>query len=618
MKDGNRFGEFIANLRNEKRISQTELCDGLCTRTMLGKFENGERLPDKLLQNRFLTRLGAVPENYENFLFYKDYCRWEKQQGIIHNILEENMAKAKELLEEYRQEYYMKSSLEKQFYLAMIAQIKRYEGSKDEELTELFRYALLLTVPRLEQRGFMERILSLEELNLLLEYYHCGKAPLERYEELLSYAEQMDGTLLAMAKIYPKTVYYYYEAWMQQESKEKELAVRLLEVCEKAIELLRDANRMFYLWELFCMKEKLLPLLPEEIRTQPEFIKDLEDCKSWRETLEELYQEYDISIAMYEYCYLYVESENYCIGDVIRIRRKMLGLSQRRLAEGICDERTISNLECHKSKAQREVVQKLFERLNLSTELSRTELVTDNPEAVEKYRRIRVEINKRNHEVVKQLLEECKKLIPMEDSSNRQLLMRRDIINQYNCGSISKEEYGNKMKEALECTIPYKRVVLPGRKYLTNEEIACIQNMASVTTCVHCNREECISTLKQLCEQPKYPENYLRMFEFVMASVSSYLGDRGEYDMSDNIKRNIIKLLLSNRKGGGLHETLYGLLWNYEQKMKNNSLTIAWSTESMKKELQKCIRLSTLYKNTYRENIYRNKKVDMQKTHQLR
>ena len=118
MKGGNRFGEFIANLRKENDISQDKLCDGLCTRSMICKFEKGEREPDKLLQNRFLTRLGVVPENYENFLYYEDYCRWEKQQGIIHNILEEHMDEAKKLLEAYRLEYDMSIPLEEQFYLA--------------------------------------------------------------------------------------------------------------------------------------------------------------------------------------------------------------------------------------------------------------------------------------------------------------------------------------------------------------------------------------------------------------------------------------------------------------------------------------------------------------------
>ena len=605
MKGGNRFGEFIANLRKENDISQDKLCDGLCTRSMICKFEKGEREPDKLLQNRFLTRLGVVPENYENFLYYEDYCRWEKQQGIIHNILEEHMDEAKKLLEAYRLEYDMSIPLEEQFYLAMLAQIMRHEGCKEEELAELFRYALSLTVPKLEQRGFIERLLSLEELNLLLEYYYCSKAPLQHYEELLEYIENMERTLLAMAKIYPKTVYYYYLAWKKVPNQEKDLAVRLLEVCEKAIELLRNTNRMFYMWELFCMKEELQPLLPKEIQSTPEFQESLEQCRGWRETLEELYRDYGVSIGMYEYCYLYVEGENYCIDDVIRTRRKMLGLSQKTLGEGICDDRTISKVERHLTRPQRDVVEKLFDRLNLSTELNRTELVTDNPEAVEKYREIRAEINKRNHAVVKKLLEECRSMISMEIPSNRQFLMRKEVINRYKCGEIVREEYIRGIKNALECTISYNRVVLSGKKYLTNEEIACIQNITAETDSKYSGNREGISVLRSICAQPKYPENYLRMYEFIMASVASYLGNEGDYDESNKIEHRLIKLLLTNRKGGGLHEAIYEILWNSEQKyQKKNTVPGKKGNEY---ELKRCINLSAMFRNKVREQFYKEK-----------
>ena len=192
MKHENRFGEFIANLRKERGISQEQLSEGLCSPSMLCKFENGEREAEKLLQNRFLTRLGAVPENYENFLFYEEYCHWEKRQGILYNILEEDMTQAKLLLEEYRTCYDMEDALEQQFYLAMLAQIKRYEGSTKEELAELFGKALDLTVPQVERYGVMQRVLSLEELNLLLEYVYCSASGLERYEEILAYVEKME------------------------------------------------------------------------------------------------------------------------------------------------------------------------------------------------------------------------------------------------------------------------------------------------------------------------------------------------------------------------------------------------------------------------------------------
>ena len=611
MEKENRFGEYIAKLRMEKNVSQVQLCEGLCERSMLGKFERGEREPDKLLQNRFLTRLGAVPENYENFLFHEDYVQWERRQGILHHILEENMDKARELLEEYYRNYNMENPLEKQFYLAMLAQIKRYQGADNSELVVLFEAALELTVPNLDERGFQNRILSLEEINLLLEYIHCGSMGEELfwYEEILKYIELMKCTQLAKAKIYPNTVYYYSIMWNKLGEKQEKDVVHMLELCENAIELLRNTNRLFYLWELFCMKEHLAELLFQYPAVKYHFIQSVEECMEWRKTLEELYEEYHVSIGMYEFCYLYVESENYCIEDVIKIRRKMLKMSMKKLSAGICSEITVSRLEHHKTKAQRAVVRKLFDRLNLSTELCRTELVTESQEAIEKYEELKFWDNTKSSEearnYMQNLREELKHMISLDIPSNVQILLRNEIINLYRSGELSKEEYVTEMKKALECTVPYKSVIASGKKYLTNEEIGCIQNIMLMIDWSYKEMEECVDTLTEMCERSKYPINYLKMYQFVMCGVSSKLGNKGEYGYSNEIMRKILYLLLVSRRGGGIHESLYGILWNDEQWNKQG---LFLNKKNEKKErLEKCISISKLFKNDKRKEAYQER-----------
>lgn len=613
MKLENRFGEYIYNLRTEKNISQDQLSDGLCDSSMLSRFEKGEREPDKLLQNRFLTRLGAVPENYENFLFYKEYCRWERRQGIIHNILEENMDRARECLEAYRLEYDMNEALEKQFYLAMLAQVKQYEGAKEEELANLFGEALLLTVPDVEVRGFAERLLSLEEINLLLEYVHCSVLGnyLETYRNILTYIEKVDRTLLAMAKIYPKTVYYYYLAWEKRAKKDTATAKELFVLCDKAIEILRDANRMFYLWELFGMREVLIAYLPEEMKEKEGFQERFEQCVQWRETLEEIYHEFGVTIKMYEFCYLYVESENYCIGDVIRIRRKMLGLSMKKLSEGICSEKTISRLERNEVQTQREIVQMLFDRLNLSMELCRTELVTESREALEIYRELKFQNNVCNYRKVDELLGELKQLISLDIPSNRQVILRNEahsrrnkIINSETGEKNAVEEYTKYVKQALECTVSYNAATKLGEKYLTNEEITCLQNILLETVGSSCG-EECAIALIELVQRKVFPNNYLRMYELITNAVAAYYGSKGYYDYSDEIEIKTIKLLLKSRRLGGIHEILYELLWNDVKKKAESGETIC--ERVYRCELTKCLNISKFCKALQRTKDYQER-----------
>ncbi len=601
MRRKNRFGEYISKLRMAKGISLEQLSDGLCDVSLISRFERGEREPEKLLQNRFLTRLGVVPENYENFLYYKEYCRWEKRQGIIHSILDEHLEEAKHLLEEYYRKYDMNYSLERQFYLAMLAQIRRYEGADKDELAALFEQALQLTVPDIDSRSFRNRVLSLEELNLLLEYRYCRPKgiSLQFYELMLDYIEKLEQTMLAMAKIYPKTVYYYYLTWKNSGEAAEKRAARMMELCDKAIELLRNANRMFYLWELFCMKEELVPKLKDGTYQAADYAASVEDCRNWRLTLEELYQEYGVTISMYEFCYLYVESENYCIGDVIRIRRKMLGISQEKLSKGICDSRTVSRLERNIRKPQKEIVQKLFDRLNLSTELCRTELVTDSQEAIEKYEEIKKQSNSGNYEKVEDLLEEMKQLISMDNASNMQSIKRDEYLNNFYQGKYSRREYIGKLKEVLGYTISFGSIVASKEKYLTNIEISCLQNILLMVDEKSTEMVECVDALIDLYSCFKFPAYYARMYEFIMITIASKLGNKGEFKCSNTILENVGNMSLKNRRMKALDRVIYGLLWNMKQE--DETATLKYS------ELDKCIKLCSIAKKKEGQAFFENK-----------
>lgn len=573
MDEKKRFGDYVSTLRKKQNISLGQLCDGLCSESMMSRIEAGERAADKLLQDRLLGRLGVVPENYENFLYYREYKRWKERQNIVVCILNREIDKARMLLEEYQNHYSMENKLERQFYLTMLVQIRRLEKAERNELKDLFEEALLLSVPEVEEREWKPRILSTEELNLLIEYvyYTTDTNSLDRYEKLFDYIEAMDGDELTVAKVYPKTVFYYYEAWRQKKDKNRVETAKLVKLCERMIEILRKAHRMFYLWELLGVKKQLLQNLLEETTEGAGKEKLEEKCEEaalWQEVLESVYEEYGVSKTMEDFAYFYVDREAYCIGDVIRIRRKMFGMTMQELSDGICSERTISRLERNETEPQREIVQLLFERLNMAPDFCRTELITSNPEAKKQFAELKYQINNRNCEEVDRLLTSVKGMVPLDIPTNRQLLERHETINKSYKGQLSKEGYLNEMKKTLEYTIPYDVVVTEGEKYLTLEEIACIQNITVGIDWTFPEMKQCVETLYDLFEHQKQIEDCLNMYEFVMTSVSSCLGNNGEYARSDSIKIKTIVNALKNYRTEAIHGALYGLLWNDEKRKK--------------------------------------------------
>lgn len=557
----NKFGEYLAVLRKEKGVTLNQLCDGLCDAGILSRFERGERVPDRGLQERFLSRLGVTEEGYEKFLHYHEFERWQARQDILHFIIERKLAQAKDALRAYKEKYATEKTLEQQFYLVMLAQIRQQEGCGESELLQLYSEALELTVPETATRGFKGRILAIEEINVLLEYRRYCKEiiPFEQYEDLLRYIDMTQKTILSKAKLYPKAVYYFYLAWQKQNNENREEQEKLLKYCEVAIEMLRDAKRSFYLWELLEMEEKLRESVMQiagcEKRERP-------DYTGFKSALKDLQEEFGISVSMQNYCYIYIGAETYCIEDVVRVRRKMLGMTMRELGEGICSERVISRLESKKTITQDLILQEVMKKLKLSAEFSRMELITSSHEAKEKYKKMITHLYNWDTAKTEQLIAELKEMVPMEIPDNRQTLLHCELNNDLNKGTIKQEEYIRRVIEVLESTVGFEMVTGIGEKYFTQKELICIQNLVSEKKWDMQGYNECISALLEYCESARCPESRLKMSEFLLSACASALGSQGQFEQSDAISKKLIRTALLNHRVHIIHSQIYNILWN--------------------------------------------------------
>ena len=199
-----------------------------------------------------------------------------EDQATDHAITFEQTQRAEELLEEYARVYCsgqvsttgmrgMAERPERQFYLGMKAQVRRCQGSS-KELGELFQEAVELTVPESEQKSLDELVLSIRELNLMLEAEYGrgeGERP-ERCLEALDYLEKRHFDRVGRGKVYPKAVYFLCRCILDRKASSDGLfqeewdEARLLKYCDKALDILRDIRRMYYFWEILVIREKLL------------------------------------------------------------------------------------------------------------------------------------------------------------------------------------------------------------------------------------------------------------------------------------------------------------------------------------------------------------------------
>ena len=539
------FPTLVRKAREIQHITLEDLCKGICSFSMIGRIERGERYPDKELRDRILARLGVCSDGYENFLFQEDYLVWKRKQGIVNAIEKSNYEAAENLLK-YYDEAGETDKLGMQFSLVMRAQIMQKQNEAHERIARLCEEAVKLTVPDIDCRAVGELCLSVQELDMILEYErYCHPERLaSRCEEILTYIKSDMFDIYSYVKIYPKVVYYLYISTPEAERD----WTRTLRLCNDGIEQLRTAGRMYYLWELLEIKKEGMTKLLHQVgdskgaitrQTLENIVKTTAD---WLDALDFVHNLCETHRRMESSCYLYQQKEAYCISDVIRRRREMLGLTKKKLCEGVCSEKTIGRLEANKTKPQLAVVRRLFEKMNLSGEYQRWQIVTDDVRAFSIYDEIGRSANNREFEKIKRLLIDLEKYVSMKNPINKQYKERIEIIVERRQGNISKEEAKQELIKILEYTIPFETIIGDGEKYLTNVEMQMVLDIAD--NIENINDNVAFDVLEKLCNQMELNDGiseHIAVWETIMTHIANTYGDLGQYKNSNIISKRVIE-----------------------------------------------------------------------------
>ena len=606
---GNDSWEYCELLKSQLQISNVsieKLSEGLCSPSMLSRICNGERTANKMMRDRLMQRLGLADDRNENFIFREEYEKWKIRQKIVVLINEEDLVAAEELLDTYEKD--ISNKVEQQFCQVMRIQILQVRETETEKIGKLYENALKLTVPHIDEKNVNELQLSAQELDLVLEYInYCHSDKLDsRCEELIEYLEKSAMDEQCIAKIMPKIVYYQCRKTHDMEQVDYAF---LLRKCNVAIEYLREAKRLFFFWELLKEREWLYEKLIDDLAQQNEcgklkIISGLsEENEQWLDAILEIYRGCGIGPEMKNSCYLYLEKNTSCINDVVRKRRIMLGMTKKQLCEGICSEKTIGRLENTGGKTQLLIVKELFERLKMSGEYQRQDIVTGNPEAYQILEKIVKCGNDRAHELALMELENLERILSTEEPLNKQYIERQKSVTLYQKGEITKDVALQKIREALANTVSYESIEKCAELYLTHGEMTCIQNLAYVQGKQEMNVY--YELLIRICEGYERNDEILQnisMYEFAMTSVASVLGNIGEYDKSDNLSKRIIKLCIQCRRLGMIATNMYSVAWNCKE-MKGTT----YSQEIWKEAVKKTAVLFHIEKNFNSERVLMNK-----------
>ena len=604
-KDEINFHRFLNATRQLHNVTLDQVCEGLCSRSMMLRIESADRLPEKQMRDRILSRMGVIIEGYEDYLSIDEYEQWELRQKLLGSIERKEFVKAEQYLEKYRI-YEKQNVVEEQYCKAMELMLLQLQNAPLAKQQPLIERAVKLTMSHIGNHVSEKVLLSEQELNLLIEYVRLrpynGKPEEEfrwrcgQYKDIMNYIEHSRLDSFCRAKVYPKAVSYLCEKILEKSDRVEDWKEGI-EACNQAIELLRDSRRLYYFIELVASLEKLVnkyeAYLDEDDKQgeRNNFREGLEEKLAWRDVIMELYTEYQVTPYMEHFCHLYWGMESYCIGDIIRTRRQMFGMTKEQLCEGICGIKTLTRLELKQAKTQMPIVRALFKRLGLCAEYIRARVITSDYEVLKLAEEcVRYENNYQMEEWIWRLKELEQKLC-MDIPQNKQFIKNSYCALRLQLRKISKEQYMKEMLEALEYTIPLEYVMKPGKKFLSREERTYIHNIGINIGAVKDNPYMLV--IANICKENDLENDlggHIRKYEFLLTSIISYLGNIGDYEKSDELSKKLMKKSLQYRREGILAETMYNNLWNYQQRLREGKEIERVYEE--KKEIEKYILLS--------------------------
>lgn len=642
-KDNEGFFRFIESTMDNCGITTEQLTYGLCDTEEWDSLLAGEYL-DKLMMSRLLDRLGCRGARCDILLFGSEYDDWQERMDIVFAINDGETELAEKILEEYACRKIVQKNIDKmgcnerleyQFVLMMQAHIMLGGRFDRTELIAKLQEAAVLTIPQGVDVAFdngMKIILSVQELDILLEYYYqlvCREIEekniktvdcyIGRIRKVIDYILSADWfNALSKANILPKAVYYVMlsnqkKIRLNMDNEDELIFIaeelksygRWLSDYDNAIEALRNDGRTYYLAELCDMMDiivsRMKRLLSEDVCKSMK----LDDIKNTADRCREmlLYIEKLTGISRYTKngMYMYFEPNVYRMEKVVADRRRLLGITQNQLAEGICTAKTIRRLEQGHCRPHGYNLYEILNRLELYSDFVMDEIVSYNAGDMELLEKVYDAIGMNETESAQELLQTLKANLDMEYTRNRQTIERLETNFAYGRREIKLKVYLEKMKNIIGYSVKYEHVLKNPAVYLTSCETTILHNMQNKQ-----NEQDRLMYLYSIPSQYVRGELFIRKIEFCKTKFASDAGNRGEYEKSNSIFMDVIQKNTKLKRIYNIDRCIYGIWWN-------NNMQHKYSTEQSKELLNICIDISDFSKGyVYKQFFLKQYKINFE------
>lgn len=537
------FSGFLRKEREKRGISQERLCRGVCAVSALSRYENGERIPDRLLMNTLIERLGKSSDKLVTMISCQEYAYFEWKRKVKEALRNKKISLAQELLQK-------KESLDGCVHSVLQEQFYRYiQGilmGTSADISDLEK-AIRLTHPEFSGKIEEEDLFSIQELNLLLFYAKCKiqkevEQGRELLEALLPYIQEHITDIQAKNQIFPRAVCLYCRYVTGEANAQKRYLL-----CREAFENSRKDQRFEYTVELLGYMRKDAICLGKEFEAV--------SYQVWKKILEAMYQEYGVEIPQAEWG-IEIPQNLFLIPEILLSARVEQAASQEEISEGICTPETYSRIETGKRSPSLKNLEALKSRLKIRSGYYMGEVWTEDFAVLELVQELRAAVSASNLKAWEMCQQRLEEKLDLSKKINRQYTEGYRTCLEYQKGKFLEDEWIRRHRKTLSYTRKEpmeQRMFCEERAHVfTNTETILLQQIALAEK-IRGEKEKAVEIWKLLLQV--YGNSEVRMehhFQEVMliwSNLANTLPDVGKTKEGIALADQGIRMVLEKGQG---------------------------------------------------------------------
>lgn len=535
------FSLFLTKEREKQGISQERLCRGLCAVSALSRYENGERIPDRLLMNVLIQRLGKSSEQLTTMISCQEYAYFEWKRKVKEALKKQNISLAQELLQKKEAlNGTVNAALQEQFY-RYIQGILKGTCADISDLEEAIR----LTHPEFSGKIEEEDLFSIQELNLLLFYAKCkmqkeAEQGRELLEVLLQYIQEHITDIQAKNQIFPRAVSIYC-----QEVKGNQFSEKRYLLCKEALE--NNVKDQSFEYALSILED-----LEKDSRCLG---KDADCYQVWKNALKAVYQETEIETTWMEWG-IEIPENLFLIPEILLSARMEKGLSQEEASEGICTPETYSRIETGKRSPSLKNLEALEQRLEIKQGYLIGEVWTNAFSVLELTQKLRMAVSNLDLETWAECQKKLEEKLDLSKKINRQYVEGYRTCLEYQQGKISEAEWISRHKKTLSYTFAFEERMeaypTGMRQRFTDQEAVLLQQIALAEK-IRGEKEKAVEIwellLKDYGRSRIRMENHFKEVMLIWSNLANTLPDVGKTKEGIALADQGIRMVLEKGQG---------------------------------------------------------------------